>query len=271
MAMEPPPRPSPPTSSSQAPAPAAAPNFPKLEILDPKAPHTFLRPSKRINDGAEVEQFHQTKAYRDIGVFLFQLNRTLCPRVVPPGDQSSSAAAGAGARVGAGSTKSFPLNAKLEYPESIQNLQKLLARLEALIEEAPPDPGPRRFGNISFRKWHALLEERVEGMLKEFLPENILRFGENGSDSQPESEAGPLDELKAYLVGGFGSAQRLDYGTGHELSFLAFLGGLWKLGAFHDAEDPAQPGHAERLIVLGVFEPYVASCQYLWHIMSANG
>jgi serine/threonine-protein phosphatase 2A activator len=67
------------------------------------------------------------------------------------------------------------------------------------------------------------------------------------------SEAAPIDELQKYLLGSFGSAQRLDFGTGHELSFLAFLAGLWKLGAFSaDAQDSL-----ERELVLGVIEPYI--------------
>lgn len=60
-----------------------------------------------------------------------------------------------------------------------------------------------------------------------------------------------LEEVGSYLLGGFGSDQRLDYGTGHELSFLAFLGCLWKLGYFQDGE---QDGQIEREIVLHVFE-----------------
>ena len=63
------------------------------------------------------------------------------------------------------------------------------------------------------------------------------------------------DELASYLLGGFGSSQRLDFGTGHELSFLAFLGCLWKLGGFTAGDEISDDGRLERSIVLGVFEP----------------
>lgn len=66
------------------------------------------------------------------------------------------------------------------------------------------------------------------------------------------------EEVSLYLLGGFGSVQRLDYGTGHELSFVAFLGCLWKLGFFKDGE---QGGEIEREIVLKIIEPYVACLQ----------
>jgi serine/threonine-protein phosphatase 2A activator len=60
------------------------------------------------------------------------------------------------------------------------------------------------------------------------------------------------DEVASYLLGSFGSSQRLDYGTGHELNFIAFLGCLWKLGHFKDG---IQGGDIEREIVLLIIQP----------------
>lgn len=229
-----------------APASNTSPSFPQLEILDPSEPHTFSIPSKCINDGPDVARFLTSKAYRDIGVFVLQLNRALCPRKTPSGP-----------------SKTFPLvGGNRQDPESVKKLQSLMKSIETYFDEAPPDPGPRRFGNISFRKWYQLLEDNVERLLKDFLSEEVLDFkvsGEasahgTGEEDGNDRTLGAIDELKAYFLGSFGSPQRLDYGTGHELSFLAFLGCLWKLGLFKDG---AQGGDIERSIVLGVFEPYV--------------
>lgn len=221
---------------------AKIPSFPQLEILQSSTPHTFHAPSKRINDGPDVSHFLTSKAYRDIGVFLMQLNRALCPRKNPtPGRPS----------------KTFPLvGGERRDPESVTRLHGLLKKTAAIIDEAPPDPGPRRFGNVSFRKWYEFLEHRVEGLLKEFVPGYVLDFttAGGGETDGEDDKAGAIDELKVYFLGAFGSPQRLDYGTGHELSFLAFLGCLWKLGAFRDG---AGEGDIERCIVLGVFEPCV--------------
>ena len=213
--------------------------FPALEVLDPSKPHRFIKPAKMINEGSDVSHFLTSKAYRDIGVFVMQLNRAMCPRKFKGDD-------------GKDKFRTFNLGSEYETSpvESVRKLQQLLSEVESYIDEAPPDPGPRRFGNVSFRTWYGILEGKLPGLLKEYLPESVLTFG-SGGDGQDTKAS---DELTAYFLGGFGSAQRLDYGTGHELSFLAFLGCLWKLGAFSDGQPN---GDIERNIVLGVFEPYL--------------
>ncbi|PSR97417.1 serine/threonine-protein phosphatase 2A activator 1 [Coniella lustricola] len=228
-----------PTSSSGS---LSSAQFPQLEILDSSIPHAFLLPNKFINDGPDVSRFLVSQAYRDIGIFLMQLNRSLCPRKTSSGS-------------GTGPSKVFPLNsADRQDPESVQRLHSLLGEIMTLIDAAPPDPGPRRFGNVSFRKWYNLLEQNVETLLKQHVSADVLGFPAPDVPDGENSRVGAIDELRSYLLGAFGSPQRLDYGTGHELSFFAFLGCLWKLGAFKDG---AQGGDIERSIVLGVFEPYL--------------
>ncbi|TKA65056.1 hypothetical protein B0A49_09607 [Cryomyces minteri] len=141
------------------------------------------------------------------------------------------------------------------FSNTVIRLQELLKRLENMLEEAPPDTGPRRFGNVSFRKWYAMVEEWISGLLEEYLPPEVLVHEAQHNGKDKDAQVTAKDELQAYLMGSFGSAQRLDYGTGHELSFLAFLGCIWKLGGFPRAE----AGGEERGIVLGVIEPYVDS------------
>ncbi|KAK2761612.1 Serine/threonine-protein phosphatase 2A activator 1 [Arachnomyces sp. PD_36] len=209
--------------------------FRPLQTLDPAQPHIFAEPSKRIHQGEDVNSFLSSKAYGDIMTFLLQLNRAMFPSK-PTGDESD--------------VKTYPLNADtVEYSEPVRKLQLLLSKLEAIIDQVPPDPGPRRFGNISFRRWNETVEERASSLLDECLPPHVLEF-----KTASESEVSSKEELKAYFIGGLGSAQRLDYGTGHELSFLAFLACIWKLNGF----PKASPGVEERAIVLGVIEPYLA-------------
>lgn len=221
--------------------PAMDPNpsqAPILDTLDKTAGHGFALPVKRIHDGDDVTAFLASRAYADIMTFIFQLNTAMIPRAVETKEQGEEAAP----------AKEWQLNDKdVAYPSVVHSLAKLLDTLTAIIDEAPPDPGPRRFGNISFRTWYDIVRERVPGLLYEHLPQQVLDF-------KSTSDISAKSELEAYLLGSFGSSQRLDYGTGHELSFLAFLGCLWKLGAFPESQD----GDQERAIVLGVLEPYLA-------------
>ena len=139
----------------------------------------------------------------------------------------------------------------VKFSEAVQSLKHLLEKLDHIIDEVPPDPGPRRFGNASFKKWYQTLEERTSDLLKMHLPESTLQFPHD-SDVTAESE------LSSYFLGSFGSPQRLDYGSGHELSFLAFLGCIWKLGGFNFPNGPSSPGKNERAIVLGLIIPYLS-------------
>ncbi|KAF2794171.1 Phosphotyrosyl phosphatase activator [Melanomma pulvis-pyrius CBS 109.77] len=206
-----------------------------LEVLDPTAEHTFILPVKRIHDGDDVSFFLASRAYADIMTFIFQLNASMFPRKIVDEAESSP------------STKEWKLqDPDVSFPPIVLNLAKLLDTLNAIIDEVPPDLGPRRFGNVSFRKWYDLVKERVSGLIDQHIPSEIFT-------SSSTAEVTAKAELEAYLIGSFGSSQRLDYGTGHELSFLAFLGCLWKLGAFPETENGGQ----ERAIVLGVIEPYL--------------
>ena len=193
----------------------------QLSTLDPGIPHIFIEPTKRINEGQDVSRFLVSSAYGDITLFLVQLNRAMFPR-------------------------KGALEAIAHMPESstVSRLKGLLKAIDEAVDGVPLDPGTHRFGNTAFRKWYQVLEERSLQLLKDHLPVSVIDFPhENGVAS--------IQELKAYLLGSFGSAQRLDYGTGHELSFLAFVASIWKLGGF----DQSNAGSEERSIVLNVIEP----------------
>ncbi|KAI1960735.1 Serine/threonine-protein phosphatase 2A activator 1 [Ophidiomyces ophidiicola] len=211
------------------------PNSPLLQRLGSTAPHAFEKPSKRIYDHQDVSTFLTSLAYRDIMTFILQLNRSMVPtKTIENGSPK---------------IQTWPLGScAIRFSEPVRQLQLLLTKLEAIIIEVPPDTGPRRFGNISFRKWFEEMELRASSMLDECLPPDVLLRGAQTPDSVTAKV-----ELMAYLTGGFGSPQRLDYGTGHELSFLAFLACLWKLNAFSASDSGAE----ERAIVVGVIEPYL--------------
>jgi len=231
--------------------------FPTLEVLDlANAAPTFSAPTKCINNGSDVARFLRSMAYHDIGIFLMQLNRSVVPHKsdsgvktfpLPQDTCSSPLAPLAPPPENAPlATDSYAPPPPRPLPEPIQRLQQLLERVRSYMAEAPPDTGPRRFGNISFRTWHALLGQRTSDLLDEFI---IPRL----SPAAVPAKA----EIEAYFLGSFGSSQRLDYGTGHELSFLAFLGCLWKLDYFDIGATQDAATETSRHIVLNVLEPYL--------------
>ena len=211
---------------------------PKLSSLNPTQPHTFISPVKNINEGHDVSDFLMSKAYSDIMVFVLQLNKSMFPSLPCPSASSPSP----------DKVQYWDLGSPdISFSETVNKLRDLLDDLRKILDEVPPDPGPRRFGNASFRKWSQLVKKRAPQLLEKHLPASVLSFNSS-------SEVNAKDELEVYLLGSFGSPQRLDYGTGHELSFIAFLGCIWKLGGFRTDVS----GDEERGIVLGVFEPYLS-------------
>lgn len=102
-------------------------------------------------------------------------------------------------------------NNQIPFDENLQWLVEFFVELKKLTNHLPPSHAKGiknigRFGDPIFREWH---KEAIN--LTSLYP-NIT------------------EESKEYLSGSFGNPQRLDYGTGHELSFIAFLYCLFKCG-----------------------------------------
>jgi len=191
--------------------------------------HEFIEPLKKINEGQDVDHFLSSKAYKDIVTWLLMLNASMFPRASEDGAVTTRWPSG-------GSPK--------DISPIVSNLRNLIRDADEMITTFPPDTGPRRFGNIAFRDWHAGLDSKTDALLAKYLPEDLQVPNAHGVQA--------MVEIKAYFLGSWGSAQRLDYGTGHELSFLAFLACLWKVGVFAVKPD----GEEERAIVLHVIHPY---------------
>jgi serine/threonine-protein phosphatase 2A activator len=116
----------------------------------------------------------------------------------------------------------------------MENLLKLLKTMEQWIEEIPPIDQPQRFGNKAYRQWFQRLSDQGETLLREALPEKFHCA---------------VPELVVYLRESVGNQTRIDYGTGHEFAFVAFLCCLCKIGAC-DQNDLAALG-------LRVFANYI--------------
>lgn len=122
-------------------------------------------------------------------------------------------------------TKYIKLVENQEFQEIPKDLQRfdpalldtisILDRLSLEIDHIPPFKGPRRYGNLACRKWHDKLNLVIQNEISTLLSKNNI----NTTDSL-------VQEQTYYIQNSFGSKTRLDYGTGHELSFIAFVGTL---------------------------------------------
>lgn len=88
-------------------------------------------------------------------------------------------------------------------------LLDVLARLAAWVDEIPPAQQAMRYGNKAFRVWHARLAREAPALVATLL--------------HAPAAAGAEAELAPYLCDAFGNATRIDYGTGHETTFVVFL------------------------------------------------
>ncbi|KAI7901716.1 uncharacterized protein BX663DRAFT_513794 [Cokeromyces recurvatus] len=115
-----------------------------------------------------------------------------------------------------------------------QHILDMLDELNSWIDEFPPLENPQRFGNKAFRLWYNKLVHSSEELMKKALPEKLHLA---------------IPELSEYLNKSFGNETRIDYGSGHELSFAAWLAAIAMLGGFTSDDYQA--------IVLRIFVRYL--------------
>jgi serine/threonine-protein phosphatase 2A activator len=111
--------------------------------------------------------------------------------------------------------------------QAVINVTQMLDVMDSWINEIPPEQRSLRFGNPAFRTWYSRLAEQADQLLRDHLP--------------PELHPAII-ELSGYLKDSFGNATRIDYGTGHETTFCAFLYCLKKLGLFKDEDHASVVG-----------------------------
>ncbi|BGP49724.1 Serine/threonine-protein phosphatase 2A activator 1 [Rhodotorula kratochvilovae] len=122
-----------------------------------------------------------------------------------------------------------------------KELVRFLDEARARIAQVPLQTSPQRFGNKAFRDWLATVEDAEPA-----LQTTLLSLAPALTPAQRDALA---PEARFHLLASFGSPSRLDYGTGHELSFLAYLTVLLRARVFEERDEPA--------LVLRVFRAYI--------------
>ena len=169
----------------------------------------FKEPQRRILSVPDVAVWQKCPAYRDLIGFINALNDSVKRKKI--------------------SEVSGNVSGKM------QELMAILDTLNTWIDEIPPESDHvGRFGNRSYRSWHERLVERCPDLIRSVLPEKL---------------ADAVVELKAYFTDAFGNSRRIDYGSGHEANFMAFLCCLCKLGIIQQSDSA--------VLVLVVFQRYL--------------
>eukprot|EP00002_Diphylleia_rotans_P007321 TRINITY_DN1683_c0_g8_i5.p1 TRINITY_DN1683_c0_g8~~TRINITY_DN1683_c0_g8_i5.p1 ORF type:complete len:216 (+),score=40.65 TRINITY_DN1683_c0_g8_i5:56-703(+) len=111
---------------------------------------------------------------------------------------------------------------------------EMLETLDKWVDETPPIEQPMRFGNKAFRIWLERVHENSEQLMRSILPEHL-------QDASIE--------LASYFNDSFGNKTRIDYGTGHETNFVAWMYCLNRLQLVGEQD--------YQCLVLKVFERYI--------------
>ncbi|PKA60522.1 hypothetical protein AXF42_Ash017928 [Apostasia shenzhenica] len=161
-------------------------------------PFRFEVPTKRISSVDDIQRFHSSAAGRHFLGFVAALSHSVRGRKI--------------------SDLVPPLS------PSLSCLLSFLETLTKWIDEIPPQPHGLRYGNPAYRSWHEKLSAESYLLILPILTSDELRPA--------------ADELLPYLLDSFGNASRIDYGTGHETNFAAFLYCLARLGLLGEEDYP---------------------------------
>jgi serine/threonine-protein phosphatase 2A activator len=106
---------------------------------------------------------------------------------------------------------------KTEEQKVNTKLKGLLTEISQILNRVEPSASPQRFGNSAFRVFFISVKENSKRLVADHL-------------HLPDDD---VKDISRYLHSSFGNDTRIDYGTGHELNFLAFL---YCLNALHVVE-----------------------------------
>lgn len=105
--------------------------------------------------------------------------------------------------------------------DTVNTIISILHTLIDWVDEIPPTEQAARYGNVSYQTWHSRLVENSEDFMIRLLPDDWRSA---------------TVELVPYFTDSFGNSSRIDYGTGHETNFAAWLYCLARLGIIKEED-----------------------------------
>jgi len=175
----------------------------------------WKEPSKKIFSGEDLETFRSSIAYNRIHQTMILLVRKVQGKDVVSNVLDLNLVTKKGTLKKLDQPIQESSTSTDSRPRNFLGVLKILHHANVLIDETPPLEGPTRFGNFNCRVWHDKLNSDIDEWFLQNLDYDDAKY---------------IIEAKYYLLNSFGSKIRLDFGTGHELSFIAFVGSLMDLG-----------------------------------------
>lgn len=117
--------------------------------------------------------------------------------------------------------KGKSLNCSYEASEEVKKIAKLFNLIRDEINSIPLEKQEQRFGNKAFRVFGEHIIQKSQKWLEDCLPCELKCA---------------ITEIKAYFDDCFGNFTRVDYGTGHEINFIAFICCLYKIGFLNSSD-----------------------------------
>ncbi|TGZ85483.1 serine/threonine-protein phosphatase 2A activator 2 [Ascodesmis nigricans] len=214
-----------PISLNRAPPPPA-PGPPLTPAPPPLSSFTFTIPTRQLVTSHHLTLFQSSAAHSLLVSFITDLNNSVI---------------------------NLPNSANVPEPPIIDQLLALIQRVEKLVGEHPPEEqGGSRFGNHAFRGWYDDVWRGAEGWHRELLG---LGDGAEGKEEWRKVPKEGVEEVTRYFKEAWGNRTRIDYGSGHELNFIAWLLCLHQLGLI--------PQEAYSALVLRVFTAYLKTMRIL--------
>ncbi|KNC54193.1 serine/threonine-protein phosphatase 2A regulatory subunit B [Thecamonas trahens ATCC 50062] len=179
----------------------------------------FRTPVRRVLSPMDMGGWLQSEAYGNLMGFIQAVNSAVKGRSMREYAESAEGA--------------LPLS------PAVQALVEMLAKLDAMVDEIEPVDQPMRFGNKAFVTWLDKAVAAMPGLIDDALEASgwaaehaEARGGaaEAVGATEPTESPSPAIELVAYLSESFGNRLRRDYGTGHEMYFVAFMAALAMIG-----------------------------------------
>ncbi|OAD72265.1 hypothetical protein PHYBLDRAFT_177690 [Phycomyces blakesleeanus NRRL 1555(-)] len=130
------------------------------------------------------------------------------------------------------SVKGQKIDKELPASDNVKKILKILDQLAQWVTDIPPvENSKSRFGNPSFRVFYDKVQDSLNDLMGRLVEEEAIK------------------EVGRYFLDSFGDRKRIDYGTGHEANFMAWLLCLEKLSVLTKEDDKA--------VVLKVFVKYI--------------